>query len=411
MALGLQDILNPPTADSNEAFHNYRFSSNLRIVFWVSVGIVVLTSGLLIVDVINYNSGVWAKEPEYKTIAYLRLGLLVSLSIILWPQRNRDWDRKITFRDKLLSWVLIGYILAWCVATSVIAFSIHGQIVIFIIALLTGCTVLIIRYYEAILAFGISFVALAAGILLLPNEDLDYIGTIIGAATVTVVSIFIATFNYRRSVTSYNDRQTIIRQNKELETAARDIEELLKEREKELRDFIYASSHDLRAPVAEIKGLWEVFKEEKGLDEMQRSFIEVGRDRTRLLDKYTRNLTGITETRRHPVKAEKIDIKKLIEKCTSAHIFLEEEVIPRIELAPETDDFVVGDSYRIWLILANLLDNAIHYQRKDEPDPKGTYSHNGNGYETKSRGRRQWRGNVSGICQKCMETLCQRKNK
>lgn len=372
MALSLRDILYSQPIDSYEAFHDYRFRRNLRIVFWVSVGLVLLTIGLLAVDVNSYLTKVWENEPQYKTIAILRLILLVSLSIILWPQRNRDWERKITYRDKLLSWILIGYILAWCVATSVIAYSIHGQIVIFIIALLTGCTVLIIKNHEAIIAFGISFIALAIGVLLLPHDELDYnyIGTVIGAASVTVVSIFVAMFNFRRTVASYNDRQTIIRQNNDLETAAKHIQGLLKEREEELRDFIYASSHDLRAPVAELKGLWEVFKEEKGLDEMQQNFIEVGRERTRLLDKYTRNLTGITETRRHPIKVEKIDVKKLIEKCTNSYIFLEGEVQPQIEITPDTDDFVVGDDYRMWLILANLLDNAINYQRKDEPKPK-----------------------------------------
>ncbi|MEZ4686499.1 MAG: HAMP domain-containing sensor histidine kinase [Bacteroidia bacterium] len=355
--------------DIPDAYHDYRFRRNLRVVLWVSVGIVVLTFGLLALDIKNYYSGVWEREPQYLTLAILRFGLLVSLSVILIPQRKRNWDKKITYRDKILNWVLIGYILAWCVATTVIGSSIHGQITIFTVAVLTGGSVLILRTYEAIWAFGLSFLALIGGLYAMPGDPMVQLGSFIGASTVTVIAIFIAIYNYRRTAASYKDRQTILHQKKKLETLNADIEALLKEREQELQDFIYASSHDLRAPVVEMKGLWEIFKNEEGLNEHHLSYLEEAKEHTRSLDGYTRNLIGVMETRRQELKSEKIDSLSLINSCLSQLVFLEDEVVPAFEIAADNSPVIIGDRYRLWLMLTNLLENAVRFQRKDEPNP------------------------------------------
>lgn len=340
------------------------------MVFWVSVGIVALTLGLIGFDLVNYFTDKWDTQPRLRTIAILRLGLLVSLGLFLWPQRNRDWKSKVSPKDKLLCWILIGYILAWCVVTSVIGSTIHGQVVIFVIAVLTGGTVLIIRPAEAFWVFGISLAALFIGMMyfvpILPHTT----GNLIGAATVTVVAFFVSIFNYRRTANSYNDRQTIIQQQKKLETLNADIAALLKEREQELSDFVYASSHDLRAPVVEMKGLWEIFIAEEGLSEMHQAYIEVARGHTRSLDAYTRNLIGVMESRRQDIKFEKIDPVGIINDCISQLIFLEDEVRPRFEIAPETSDEIHGDRYRLWLMLTILLENAVRFQRKDEENLK-----------------------------------------
>ncbi|MFK7969709.1 MAG: sensor histidine kinase [Bacteroidia bacterium] len=353
------------------SFHDFRMGRNLRIVFWVCVGIVVLTTGLLLsMDIYNALNGNWEKEPLYKTIAILRLILLLSLSFTLWPQRNRNWDQAPTEKDKRLIWLLIGYILVWCIVTSIIGSAVHGQIIIFIVAVFAGGTVLIIRPIEAVWVFGLSFIALAAGLIWAVDFRDNTIGNLVGATTVSVISFFISVYNYRNAASSYNDRQTVIRQKKNLEILNKDIALLLEQREEELGEFIYRSSHDLRAPVVELQGLWEIFRQEEGLNELHQTYINAGAEHTRSLDTYVRNLIGMMENRRKAVEHNSIDLQALISRTRGRLIFLDDEIQPAIHVNPPAEEkSIQGDEFRLWLILSNLLENAIRFQRPDEPDP------------------------------------------
>lgn len=370
--ISLRDAFQLRPIHIHDDFHDYRFSRNLRIVFWVCVGIVVLTTSLLFtLDVYNYTNDKWANEPLFKTIAILRFCLLVSLSFILWPQRNRDWKARVTKRDRILNWVLIAYILAWCLVTSIIGSAIHGQIIIIIIALLTGGMVLIINPKEAIWTFGITLVGMIAGLLYLDSvrEIASTTGNIVGVSTAAVVAFFVAVFNYRRTANNFSDRQTIVSQQERLEVLNADIGALLKEREQELSDFIYRSSHDLRAPVVELKGLWEIFRYEENLPALHQNYIKEGAKHTRSLEGYVRNLVGIMENRRQPVDLDTFDAHALIHETISQLVFLDGEIEPHIEVDITTTKHVRGDRYRTWLMLSNLLDNAVRFQRRNEPSP------------------------------------------
>jgi signal transduction histidine kinase len=161
----------------------------------------------------------------------------------------------------------------------------------------------------------------------------------------------------------------------------------LKESNDDIRSFAYIVSHDLRAPLVNLKGfsgeLELALKElaplfERGLSMMERE------ERSRMeelfrkevpealefigssVDRMDRLINGILKLSRlgiHPLKLEKVDMKSLVDSILKSltHQLEKRQASVIVGDLPE----VVADRTAMEQILGNLLDNAVKYLATD----------------------------------------------
>lgn len=139
---------------------------------------------------------------------------------------------------------------------------------------------------------------------------------------------------------------------------------------KELDSFVYSVSHDLRSPLASILGLVNVARidpvknketVETYFDMIERSVVKLDETLRKILD-YSRNARGeliITEIDIHQL------IQDIVEQFT--HVNGYNEIKKLINIQGHTVFF--SDSYRLSVILSNLISNAIKYRDEEKPSP------------------------------------------
>lgn len=160
----------------------------------------------------------------------------------------------------------------------------------------------------------------------------------------------------------------VIAKTAELRKANEDLDrtnKTLKQVNDELDNFIYKTSHDIRGPLASLKGICTValldVTDEKALDYLTRLDISSGRLNvilTRLLIVNQINNTILTE--------EKIDFGAIVEDI----MLLERKkgLPPRLEIKRDigTDVALHSDKDLVRIVLENLIDNAIKFHNDSE---------------------------------------------
>lgn len=134
----------------------------------------------------------------------------------------------------------------------------------------------------------------------------------------------------------------------------------------ELESFSYTVSHDLRAPLRNIKGytraLWEDFQEtmrDKNLKYLQR--IEAGAEK---MEEIIDSILTLSRIDRHQPEFGKVDISELFRKYSES---LREEHPDRdVEVVIEPGLSVWGDEKLLDLVASNLLSNAWKYSSYKE---------------------------------------------
>ena len=143
------------------------------------------------------------------------------------------------------------------------------------------------------------------------------------------------------------------------------VEELEKTND-ELKRFVYSTSHDLRSPLANILGILNVAKLQKPDSEMNEYFAMI-ESCVNKMDKFIHKTIEYYKGIRLDTINEDIDFKKMfgesIEMCNMQN--------PQIVFDVNVDQPVqfLSDSFRLSMILNNLISNAVKYQRQDEENP------------------------------------------
>lgn len=147
----------------------------------------------------------------------------------------------------------------------------------------------------------------------------------------------------------YRANQTLQARNEDLEQG-----------NKELDKFVYSISHDLRAPLSSMMGLVNLIENAQQLPETK-IYAKMLQDAAESMDSYIRNILEYSRNKRFEVELEEIDLEDLIRDMEQKFRF-----IPGYrELQFETDlevKAIYSDSYRIEIILNNLISNAIKYR-------------------------------------------------
>ncbi len=136
----------------------------------------------------------------------------------------------------------------------------------------------------------------------------------------------------------------------------------------ELDQFVYSTSHDLRAPLTSIEGLIGLIKEEQD-QERKDEFIDLIEKSVVKLDIFIKRILDYSRNSRLPAKIILIDFRELFNDIVELLQFGAKATNVRFELILENDNFFYSDYDRLHIILSNLISNAIRYYNPEQKDP------------------------------------------
>ncbi len=155
-----------------------------------------------------------------------------------------------------------------------------------------------------------------------------------------------------------------ITKEKENEEALKLVNEELLDKNFELDQLIYKTSHDLRSPLRSVLGLTNLMKVEG--PENQAEFIDRIDDRILKMDEFIKSMLNYSRTSRLELKQEVIDFPELLANC-SAELeyidgFTEFKIIPMYK-----GDLSLAkiDRLRLSIICCNLISNAFKYRNTE----------------------------------------------
>lgn len=155
--------------------------------------------------------------------------------------------------------------------------------------------------------------------------------------------------------------QRILEINTGLEKIVAERTRTLMELNHELDAFLYESAHALRRPITSVQGLMNLLGQEKteqGIESLRRNiFFTLSR-----MDNMLHKLIMVNENNRKPVDSSPVFIETLVEE---AMLGVAREGA-QLEVNARQEAPVMGDPFRLRVILQNLLENAFHF-RSSEP--------------------------------------------
>jgi two-component system, OmpR family, sensor histidine kinase VanS len=156
------------------------------------------------------------------------------------------------------------------------------------------------------------------------------------------------------------------------ETILRLEEELAKEKNLKAlrREFIARVSHELKTPIAVIKGYSEALEDGMYENEEEKAgYLTILQEESMKMDRMLREILDLSrlETRHIELKKETIEIKAYTEKIMKKLQAIDGN--KRLRLMDHLEDpgtLVLGDPYRLEQILSNFIKNAMEHGRGNE---------------------------------------------
>lgn len=138
-----------------------------------------------------------------------------------------------------------------------------------------------------------------------------------------------------------------------MERALKPVEENLQD----MTDFIHNAGHELKTPLAVMRGNLQIMQAEGKLDEelLQKSLAQV--DHINLLIESLRELSELGSL----CEKQKINIKKEIENVIASFHTLSQEKNIEVKNMIFKDFFIEANTQELQVLLSNLLKNALKY--------------------------------------------------
>ena len=134
----------------------------------------------------------------------------------------------------------------------------------------------------------------------------------------------------------------------------------------ELDNFVYRVSHDLRAPVASVLGLWNLARTEKEVSTILKYFDMVGKSALQQ-DRFIRDILDISRNARLGIERKKISFQKLIDDTLEQLKYTDKNKKVDTRLNVDGDVPFYSDPHRLQVILNNLISNSIRYSNGSDP--------------------------------------------
>lgn len=141
-------------------------------------------------------------------------------------------------------------------------------------------------------------------------------------------------------------------------------EQLLMERNRELDEFTYAASHDLKAPLRGIVNLTDWVREDLGdqLPEENQKQLQLINQRTKRLETLIDGLLQLSRVGRDNLSLEIVSVETLVNEIVDSLVVPPGIVI---EVRPELPK-ITASKVLLTQIFANLIDNAIKHHDRSE---------------------------------------------
>ncbi|TAH22733.1 MAG: hybrid sensor histidine kinase/response regulator [Cytophagales bacterium] len=142
----------------------------------------------------------------------------------------------------------------------------------------------------------------------------------------------------------------------------------LKKRNQELDEYVYRISHEVRAPISSIMGLFYLLKNHEDHDNLAitQTYLKLIEESISKLDIFIRSVLQYSATKNFEQQIEEIDFHKVIEDCLDE--FFPQGTSGKIKISKEIHAEVTffSDVSLLMTIFRNLLENAIKYAKPNE---------------------------------------------
>lgn len=140
------------------------------------------------------------------------------------------------------------------------------------------------------------------------------------------------------------------------------------ERNKDLSEFTYMISHDLKAPILTISGMLGILEEEEAIKNEPHlseplAYIRKATKRLQDLVSGVLELAKISASER---SLEPVSLKEVLSEVMDEHRFQLEQTSARVTTVEELP-VVLGNKTHLYQIFSNLLGNAIKYRTENRP--------------------------------------------
>lgn len=131
---------------------------------------------------------------------------------------------------------------------------------------------------------------------------------------------------------------------------------------RELDQFVYSVSHDLRSPLLSIKGILSVIDENASPEENQMylSLIEKSVNR---LDATIIEILDFSRNARLDQTITKLNVRDLVQNIFMDLAYVTEDKV-ELKFETEGDEIIASDKARLEILMKNLISNGIKYRKK-----------------------------------------------
>lgn len=138
-------------------------------------------------------------------------------------------------------------------------------------------------------------------------------------------------------------------------------EEQLQAVNRELETFMYKSSHNLKGPVASIRGLLQLAEREVK-DVRAKEYLELMNRSARGLENTLEELLDITRLKQGSLKVESVDLRHMLDEISNKLKFMPEWDKLQFRVQVKQDQPFFSDPHLLHSILQNLIENAAKYR-------------------------------------------------
>jgi PAS domain S-box-containing protein len=142
----------------------------------------------------------------------------------------------------------------------------------------------------------------------------------------------------------------------------------LHEKNFELDQFVYKTSHDLRSPLSTILGLVDILRQEPD-EATRRQYVDLIANRVHKLDRFIRSMLDYSRNTRTATGSQEIDLAVLVQECFADLEYMKHFGRLRLTLRVGEGRFC-SDDFRLRIIFSNLISNAIKYQNFNKPQSR-----------------------------------------